>query len=220
MARVHHQHRHSVSPAEPCGRICALSLNSHSHSNSHSHLHPPPLFFSSPLPCAQEYHQETLDNLRVAMRNTKRLCCTMLDTLSNEIMVLNRPETASISLNAGETITLTTDRTRPASSSCLPISYPSFQGSGLAPGAQVFVGQYLFTGSETSSVYLTVQEVGAGQPGRQGRGRARACMQLRCSCRHMHGPRTHTYISGQHPRHSVKQHRAHEPGHFPLLLKE
>lgn len=148
---------------------------------------------------AQEYHQETLDNLRVAMRNTKRLCCTMLDTLSNEIMVLNRPETASISLNAGETITLTTDRTRPASSTCLPISYPSFQGSGLAPGAQVFVGQYLFTGSETSSVYLTVQEVGGAQAARS---------KLYCRHRHGHGTAcihacTHACMHGRHLRCSL-----------------
>lgn len=46
-----------------------------------------------------------------------------------------------------------------ASETVLPISYPSLAGTGLAPGSQVFVGQYLFTGSETSSVYLTVQEV-------------------------------------------------------------
>ncbi|KAG2439721.1 hypothetical protein HYH02_010599 [Chlamydomonas schloesseri] len=107
---------------------------------------------------SMEYHQETLDNLRIAMRNTKRLCCTMLDTMGPEIIVLNRPE-APISLNAGQTLTLTCDKSVAASASVLPISYPSLAGTGLAPGSQVFVGQYLFTGSETSSVYLTVQEV-------------------------------------------------------------
>lgn len=40
--------------------------------------------------CLQEYHQETLDNLRQAQRNAKRLCCTMLDTMGPEIIVLNR----------------------------------------------------------------------------------------------------------------------------------
>ncbi|KXZ54190.1 hypothetical protein GPECTOR_5g285 [Gonium pectorale] len=105
-----------------------------------------------------EYHQETLDNLRTAMRNTKRLCCTMLDTMGPEIIVLNRPE-HPISLTAGQTLTLTCNKSAAASATCLPISYPSLAGTGLAPGSQVFVGQYLFTGSETSSVYLTVQEV-------------------------------------------------------------
>ncbi|GLC56042.1 hypothetical protein PLESTB_001058300 [Pleodorina starrii] len=107
---------------------------------------------------SMDYHQETLDNLRVAMRNTKRLCCTMLDTMGPEIIVLNRPE-APISLNAGQTLTLTCNKSASASANVLPISYPSLAGTGLAPGSQVFVGQYLFTGSETSSVYLTVQEV-------------------------------------------------------------
>ncbi|GIL69969.1 hypothetical protein Vretimale_10037 [Volvox reticuliferus] len=107
---------------------------------------------------SMEYHQETLDNLRVAMRNTKRLCCTMLDTMGPEIIVLNRPE-MPISLNAGQTLTLTCDKSVQASATVLPISYPTLTGTGLAPGSQVFVGQYLFTGSETSSVYLTVQEV-------------------------------------------------------------
>ncbi|PNW87383.1 hypothetical protein CHLRE_02g147900v5 [Chlamydomonas reinhardtii] len=107
---------------------------------------------------SMEYHQETLDNLRIAMRNTKRLCCTMLDTMGPEIIVLNRPE-APISLTAGQTLTLTCNKSVAASETVLPISYPSLAGTGLAPGSQVFVGQYLFTGSETSSVYLTVQEV-------------------------------------------------------------
>ncbi|PNG82975.1 Pyruvate kinase, cytosolic isozyme, partial [Tetrabaena socialis] len=38
---------------------------------------------------SMEYHQETLDNLRTAQRNTRRLCCTMLDTMGPEIIVLN-----------------------------------------------------------------------------------------------------------------------------------
>jgi pyruvate kinase len=52
---------------------------------------------------------------------------------------------------------LTTDRTQQASSTLLPISIPSL--AALQPGASIFVGQYLFTGSETSSAYLTVQQV-------------------------------------------------------------
>lgn len=104
------------------------------------------------------YHQESLNNLRTAQRNTRLLCCTMLDTMGPEIIVLNRPE-HPISLQAGQTLTLTCNKTAQASSSVLPISYPTLAGTGLAPGSQVFVGQYLFTGSETTSIYLTVQEV-------------------------------------------------------------
>jgi hypothetical protein len=189
----------------------------------------------------QEYHQETLNNLRIAQRNARKLCCTMLDTMGPEIIVINRcaghlpplvtharaalchaarlqpsahagprmghawmssdsvastpdnnpwaqmacntavtiarstaclafapppcpfhrsPE-EPISLTAGQTVTLTCNKSVQASSSVLPISYPSLAATGLAPGSQMFVGQYLFTGSETSSVYLTVQEVRA-----------------------------------------------------------
>jgi hypothetical protein len=47
-----------------------------------------------------------------------------------------------------------------ASPAVLPISWPgSFLGSGLAPGSAVFVGQYLFSGAETTSAYLTVKQV-------------------------------------------------------------
>ena len=38
----------------------------------------------------QEYHQETLNNLRIAQRNARKLCCTMLDTMGPEIIVINR----------------------------------------------------------------------------------------------------------------------------------
>jgi pyruvate kinase len=62
-------------------------------------------------------------------------------------------------LKAGQQVTLTCDHTKPASSSLLPISYPSLQGTGLQAGRAIFVGQYLFTGSETTSAYLTVQSV-------------------------------------------------------------
>lgn len=41
---------------------------------------------------------------------------------------------------------LTCDSSKQASSSVLPISYPSLNGTGLQPGRSVFVGQYLFTG--------------------------------------------------------------------------
>lgn len=64
-----------------------------------------------------------------------------------------------INIVAGQTITLSCNSTLPASSTVLPISYPTLLHTGIQPGASIFVGQYLFTGSETSSVYLTVQEV-------------------------------------------------------------
>lgn len=105
-----------------------------------------------------EWHQEALDNLRTAMARTHLMCATVMDTLGPEIVVINRPD-EPILLEAGQTVVLTTDPTQRASSRCLPISYPSLAGTGLEPGRAVFVGQYLFTGSETTSAYLTVQAV-------------------------------------------------------------
>lgn len=90
----------------------------------------------------------------------KVLIVSTFNRPSPSLPVYSRPE-APISLTAGQTLTLTCNKSVAASSSVLPISYPTLAGTGLAPGSQVFVGQYLFTGSETSSVYLTVQEVGA-----------------------------------------------------------
>jgi hypothetical protein len=51
-----------------------------------------------------------------------------------------------IMLEAGQTVVLTCDHSKQASSTVLPISYPSLEGTGLQPGRSVFVGQYLFTG--------------------------------------------------------------------------
>eukprot|EP00878_Enallax_costatus_P004218 GHUV01004448.1.p1 GENE.GHUV01004448.1~~GHUV01004448.1.p1 ORF type:complete len:578 (+),score=172.79 GHUV01004448.1:112-1845(+) len=106
----------------------------------------------------QDMHQLGLDNLRKASKETRTLCATMMDTLGPEIVVINRPS-EPILLQAGQTVLLTCDSSKQASSSVLPISYPSLAGTGLQPGRSVFVGQYLFTGSETTSAYLTVQTV-------------------------------------------------------------
>ncbi|KAL4031017.1 hypothetical protein IC575_009273 [Cucumis melo] len=66
-----------------------------------------------------EYHQETLENLKMAVKSTKKLCAVMLDTAGPEVLVVTKV------LKKGDTL---------------------------------FLGQYLFTGSETS-VWLEVFEV-------------------------------------------------------------
>ncbi|KAI8470661.1 MAG: pyruvate kinase [Monoraphidium minutum] len=106
------------------------------------------------------YHQEAFNNLQTAAKRTGRLCASVMDTRGPEIVVLNRtPE--PIALTAGQTITLTCDASAAATSSVLPISYPSLSDAGLQAGRNIFVGQYLFSGSETTSAYLTVQSVAA-----------------------------------------------------------
>ncbi|KAA0046382.1 pyruvate kinase 2, cytosolic-like [Cucumis melo var. makuwa] len=64
------------------------------------------------------YHQETLENLKMAVKSTKKLCAVMLNTAGPEMLVVTKV------LKKGDTL---------------------------------FLGQYLFTGSETS-VWLEVME--------------------------------------------------------------
>ncbi|WOL02261.1 pyruvate kinase 1, cytosolic [Canna indica] len=104
-----------------------------------------------------DYHQQTLENLKAAIKSTKKLCAVMLDTVGPELQVVNKSE-AAISLEADAYVVLTPDQEKEASSELLPISF-----SGLAkavkPGDTIFMGQYLFTGSETTSVWLEVSEL-------------------------------------------------------------
>ncbi|TQD82559.1 hypothetical protein C1H46_031875 [Malus baccata] len=104
-----------------------------------------------------EFHQETLGNLKVAIKSTNKLCAVMLDTVGPELQVVNKSE-HPISLQEDTLVVLTPDQDKEATSNLLPINF-----SGLAKavkkGDTIFIGQYLFTGSETTSVWLEVTEV-------------------------------------------------------------
>ncbi|XP_028116742.1 pyruvate kinase 1, cytosolic-like [Camellia sinensis] len=104
-----------------------------------------------------EYHQETLENLRAAVKATNKLCAVMLDTVGPELQVVNTIE-KTISLEEDGKVVLTPHNGQEASPEVLPINF-----SGLAKavkkGDTIFIGQYLFTGSETTSVWLEVDEV-------------------------------------------------------------
>ncbi|EFJ37017.1 hypothetical protein SELMODRAFT_140876 [Selaginella moellendorffii] len=103
------------------------------------------------------YHQETLENLKKAIKNTKKLCGVMLDTTGPELQVVNRGE-KSIALEADSLVTLTPDdMVIEASSGILPLNFADL-ASAVKPGDTIFLGQYLFTGSETTSVWLEVAE--------------------------------------------------------------
>lgn len=104
-----------------------------------------------------EYHEETLENLKKAVKNTKKLCAVMLDTLGPELQVFNKNGTP-IELEANAFVTLTPDSSREASSELLPINYAGL-AQAVKQGDTIFVGQYLFTGSESTSVWLEVEEV-------------------------------------------------------------
>ncbi|KAL0662624.1 hypothetical protein Bca4012_099461 [Brassica carinata] len=104
-----------------------------------------------------EYHQETLDNLKIAVKSTKKLCAVMLDTVGPELQVINKSGKA-ITLKADGLVTLTPSQDQEASSEVLPINFNGL-AKAVKKGDTIFVGQYLFTGSETTSVWLEVDEV-------------------------------------------------------------
>ena len=99
---------------------------------------------------SMEYHTVTLNNLREAMKQTKILCATMLDTRGPEIGVqLAPPDVSSfdprapktkVSLEQGNRVTLTTDLSITASSEYLPVNNPDLVHF-VEPGDDVFVGR-------------------------------------------------------------------------------
>ncbi|KAB5552318.1 hypothetical protein DKX38_009629 [Salix brachista] len=104
-----------------------------------------------------KYHQETLENLKAAVKTTKKLCAVMLDTVGPELQVVNKSGNP-ISLLADGFVILTPDQEQEASSEVLPINFDGLS-KAVKHGDTIFVGQYLFTGSETTSVWLEVSEV-------------------------------------------------------------
>ncbi|XP_004496168.1 pyruvate kinase 1, cytosolic-like [Cicer arietinum] len=104
-----------------------------------------------------KYHQETLENLRAAIKSSNKLCAVMLDTVGPELQVVNTTD-RPITLEEDTFLVLTPDQTKEATSNLLPVNF-----SGLAKdvkkGDTIFIGKYLFTGSETTSVWLEVNEV-------------------------------------------------------------
>ncbi|RWR82391.1 pyruvate kinase 1, cytosolic [Cinnamomum micranthum f. kanehirae] len=104
-----------------------------------------------------DFHQETLENLKMAVKSTKKLCAVMLDTVGPELQVVNKSE-HSILLESGASVVLTPDQAKEASSELLPINFGGLSKS-VKQGDTIFIGQYLFTGSETTSVWLEVAEL-------------------------------------------------------------
>ncbi|KAA0036916.1 pyruvate kinase 2, cytosolic-like [Cucumis melo var. makuwa] len=80
-----------------------------------------------------DYHQETLENLKIAVKSTKKLCAE------------------------DGFVVLTPNQELEASSELLPINYGGLS-KVVKKGDTPFLGQYLFTGSETS-VWLEVFKV-------------------------------------------------------------
>ncbi|CAM8913640.1 unnamed protein product [Rhodiola kirilowii] len=104
-----------------------------------------------------DYHQETLENLKAAVKSTKKLCAVMLDTVGPELQVVNKLETP-ISLIMDGSVVLTPFKGQEASSELLPINFDGL-AKAVKCGDTIFVGQYLFTGSESTSVWLEVSAI-------------------------------------------------------------
>ncbi|KAM0040103.1 putative pyruvate kinase [Helianthus debilis subsp. tardiflorus] len=104
-----------------------------------------------------EFHQETLENLKLAIKKTKKLCSVMLDTTGPEVLVVNKGD-HPIPLEADSFVVLTPDQEKEATSDLLPVNFGGL-AKAVNPGDTIFLGQYLFTGSETTSVWLEVSEV-------------------------------------------------------------
>ncbi|CAI5461739.1 unnamed protein product [Closterium sp. Yama58-4] len=105
----------------------------------------------------QENHQETYENLRAAMKKTHRMCAVVYDTHGPEITIFNSNH-ATVTMTAGSTVVLSSDKDHPVTAHALPLACPQL-AKAVKPGDEVFVGRYLFTGSETTSVWLKVEEV-------------------------------------------------------------
>lgn len=95
-----------------------------------------------------EYHKKSLHNLQLAIKQTRRLCAVLLDTLGRELMIRRSytldeqgwPKHEGVfDVKRGAEVVVTTDINAVASSSCLPITYPNFHNL-------VNVGDTLFIG--------------------------------------------------------------------------
>ncbi|KAK4749864.1 hypothetical protein SAY87_027313 [Trapa incisa] len=104
-----------------------------------------------------DYHQETLENLRVAMKSTKKLCAVILDTVGPELQVCNTTGNP-INLEADTHVTITSNASNQPSDEVLAVDYAELPKI-VKKGDTIFLGQHLFTGHETSSAWLEVLEI-------------------------------------------------------------
>ncbi|GLC77052.1 hypothetical protein PLESTF_001878200 [Pleodorina starrii] len=112
-----------------------------------------------------EFHRKSLANLQLAMRKSRRLCCTMVDTLGRELMIRRQigedgwpTHEESFTVAAGQQVTITTRTDVDASDSVLPITYSKFTEMAVK-GDTVYIGRYLVCGADSASLYLEVVDV-------------------------------------------------------------
>ena len=116
-----------------------------------------------------EYHRQSLIYLQEAMRRTRRLCAVMLDSLGRDIMVKRKYGVdengwpgifEQLRIENGQKITITTDLDAECTNTCFPVTYAKFPAM-CQPGDSMFIGRYLVTGADSSSLFLEVEDVTA-----------------------------------------------------------
>ena len=95
---------------------------------------------------SHEYHQETLDNLRIASKNTGIMCGVLLDTKGPEIRTGMLDHGEPVFLEKDSEVKLTTDYATIGNKNLVAVSYPSL-ARDVAPGSQILCadGSITFT---------------------------------------------------------------------------
>lgn len=111
-----------------------------------------------------EFHQKSLRNLQTAVKDARKICSVIVDTLGRELMI-RRPvfldeqmwptHDRVITVKAGNTVTLTTRTGVEASDDVLPITYDKFHDMAEV-GDTIYIGRYLVCGADSASLYLEV----------------------------------------------------------------
>ena len=87
---------------------------------------------------SHEYHQETLNNLRAAMRETGIMCAVMLDTKGPEIRTGFLQGGKSVQLTVGDEVTITTDYAVQGTKDLIAMSYAKL-AVDVKPGLVILV---------------------------------------------------------------------------------
>ena len=95
------------------------------------------------------YHQETLENLRAACKETGILCGVLLDTKGPEIRTGFLKDGQAVMLKQGQEVTLTTDYSIKGDETTIAVSYPSL-AKDVNPGSKILCAD--------GSITLTVLE--------------------------------------------------------------
>jgi len=85
---------------------------------------------------SHEYHQETLDNLRIASANTGIACGVLLDTKGPEIRTGMLAGGGPVMLECGSEVILTTDYDFAGDATKIAVSYPDL-AKDVAPGSKI-----------------------------------------------------------------------------------